>query len=129
MFVCGVDPGRTTGLVLYDSGSKIVFDSCLASSEEEIIAFLDLRASPVIVVEDFLGSGPRSADTVFTLKLLGFIVGWGTHHLEVEVCVQPPQWRKAFLDEAQQTFRVHKHRHLKDALAHIFAYLDRIGET
>lgn len=131
MRVCGIDPGRNTGVVIWDTeGSGVVAHDSI-SDKQCLVNWLESNVRhycSVVVVEDFIGAGPRSADTVFTLKLLGFIEGWCEFHCGLEVETQPPQWRKPFLDESQQFFHTHKLRHMKDALAHVFAYLDRIGE-
>ena len=127
MSVCGIDPGRTTGLVHCSNSGKILCAQA-AREHKDIVEFLRQLDSEttVVVMEDFLGSGPRSADAIFTIKLLGFVEGC-CHLMGLELIVQPPQWRKAFLDKAQMHFRVHKERHCKDALAHVYSYLERLG--
>lgn len=126
MRICGIDPGRETGLVIFDTALDDVTDFASCRSREDIVAFLAKGDCPVVVVEDFLGAGPRSADAIFTLKLLGFVEGVCQVLLNIIVEFQPPQWRKAFLDKAQGFFRVHKERHMKDALAHVFSYIERM---
>jgi len=126
MRVCGIDPGRTTGLVVCDV-SGVVIQALDVRDRESLVEFLTTHNPDVLVVEDFLGSGPRSADAIYTLKMLGFIEGC-SHYLGMFHVMQPPQWRRAFLDKAQLVFPYHKQRHCKDALAHVLAYLDRTQE-
>ena len=76
-----------------------------------------------VVIEDFVGSGPRSKDITDTIKLLGFLEGlckWK----DIPYTVQHPQKRMHMLDRAKSTdsFSTLGY-HAIDALAHVLAHV------
>jgi hypothetical protein len=75
--------------------------------------------SLTIVIEDFIGGGPRDAAIVHTIQVLGFLRLWAIYSgYTVEVRV--PQARKAFVNQAYQISqqRDKDSRHVNDATAH-----------
>lgn len=129
MFVAAFDPGRTTGYAQVAFGKQgadgvrpllTVFTKQLASVDEVRDQMMLTRMADVIIVEDFIGSGPRTADAVFTLKLVG-LLEYGFPN--TTVIMQNPQRRKPFVSIAREMLNAqHKDRHGADALAHILSW-------
>lgn len=133
----GVDPGGTIGTALYGYVEE-------GKSKEEPQPYwkLETWALPTqgslvevvrtwqahikgIVVEDFIGSGPRTHEAILTLKLVGGVIGMALA-FEIPYRVQYPQFRKAFVAQAQRMLPKDATIHEADALAHVLAYMKEI---
>jgi hypothetical protein len=126
MIVAAFDPGRVTGYARATIGDErvdgvyplISFGAKQLNTWEHVHhnLFADEWVD-IMIVEDFVGGGPRTTDAIHTLKLVG-LIQYGRR--DIPVIVQPPQFRRAFVEEARQLLEAkHKHRHGADALAHI----------
>lgn len=93
---------------------------------------LDEEYHLIVVMEDFLGAGYRNNDNKNTIKILGYIE-YLCKYYGYEYYIQPPQFRKPYLEEAQEYFKTYVDespvlkdswknksfsRHMVDALAH-----------
>ena len=138
MKIVGLDPGQTTGLAVvdYDINREELeltywtqFDCTDWSRQPELARWLAglLRENDthVVVIEQFVGGGPRGTYANETLRL----VGWFTAIAQLSnsrVLHKVPQARTAFLAKARRFIEFpHKNRHATDALAHIFSYVHR----
>jgi hypothetical protein len=126
MKVIAVDPGsRTHGFCYLDSRGKRIIrrfeTSHMVQIGSQIYALAVLQQVDVIVVEDFVGQGPRDIHASTTLRMVGFVEGLG-HLLGLTVAVQAPQIRKPYLTEAGHL--VGPGHHYTDATAHALAYVD-----
>ncbi len=129
MIVAAFDPGRTTGFAqaaFGKQGADGVRPLLSVSTKQlsDVSAVRDqmllARMADIIIVEDFIGAGPRTSDAVFTLKLVG-LLEYGFPN--TTVIMQNPQRRKPFVAMAREMLNAqHKDRHGADALAHIFAW-------
>ena len=127
MIVAAVDPGLTTGLASYETAYDLVLGTKETTDPVEVGWYLDwLRDTAeadgddvVVVVENYLGAGPRTAEATHTLQVLGF-VRWYAAMLGLPVVVQAPQQRLAYVTRATEL--APKLRHAGAALAHALAY-------
>ena len=123
MKVFSVDPGVTTGVSHYDLANKRVLAYGEMKSPLSVVRYLHqlwmTDAVDFVVVEDFVGSGPRDRNIIFTIKALGLVEGYAKF-LGIETTLQAPQTRKAFLDDAIKLLG--NGRHFIDALAHSLAF-------
>lgn len=126
----GIDPGVNTGFaslaidlpnppVLYHAfASKLPLHVAGYISEH----LLDNKHHPIlaVVIEDFVGQGLRDTHVKTSIAHLGFFRLW-SEYMGLQVVVQAPQIRKAFLSEAEK-LAGHISRHAVDATAHVLAY-------
>jgi hypothetical protein len=128
MKILAIDPGLTTGVAHYDSRTGKVLRAFDETSPVRVAEFMELlkrkREVGVVVLEDVIGQGPRDRYIVRTLKVLGFLEGYG-HLLGLEVVLHPPQTRKCMLDKAAKLSG--PGMHYTDALAHALAYASLKG--
>lgn len=139
----GLDPGVSTGLVLvrypalwrYHPDSVTIVHTEVVTEYGHITEFLDLAASQAdqyssrltVVMEDFVGSGPRNTEIVRSIKMCGHIEGTCEvqgFELVTQTSVQfKPFVREAtaLLENSKQEFSPHK----VSALAHILCCLER----
>ena len=121
--VVGVDPGHGThGFAVWDTMMSTPVGHFETPHMLEVAAVI-YTLSPAIhtlVVENFVGHGPRTKQAITTLKMLGFVEGLGLM-LGLNTVVQPPQWRKPFVERAGNMIG-HEH-HYTNALAHALAYV------
>ena len=124
--VIGIDPGKTSGVAFVDgcSGSVDIITCGDYDTRDSLYAtirhLVTVYHVDMVVIEDFIGSGPRTPAAILTLKLIGFLEGMLTE-LDITHRLQPPQWRKPFLREAKEFEGVPHHS--RDALAHALFYL------
>lgn len=134
--VIGIDPGGTIGFggCLRDQYS--MQDRYLVKTFDNIVNVWSLIAQGVgemnvkVVIEDFVGMGPRNRDSNLTIKQIGFIQYscelWG-----IPCEVAPPQTRKSELERAVRIVQdfddipTNKKRHAADALAHALVEVKR----
>ncbi len=126
MFIVAVDPGsRGHGFCYYDASKQKVVRYFETSHMLHIGATIDSLNSrglvDVVVIEDFVGQGPRDPNAIMTLRMLGFIEGFA-HFLGIEVVIQAPQIRRPFL--AQAGALVGAGHHFTDATAHALAFAE-----
>ena len=125
MLILGIDPGVTTGLALYDDvqGVLLAEDTQAPGRVYAILSeFLEKDVEDrAVVVESYVGAGPRTSEAVYTIKMLGFVEflcqSWGLALFD-----QAPQQRKHQVAQAKALLPQGPH-HAKDALAHALAYL------
>lgn len=123
MRILAIDPGVTTGVAHYNSRTKRIIAHFQTKNPMEVIEYMErLHKSgtvDIVVIEDFIGYGRRDAAVIKTIKNLGFFEGFA-HALKLEVQIQQPQMRKAFLSRA--TEMVGAEMHYTDATAHALAF-------
>lgn len=123
--VLAVDPGATTGLAVA-SQAGLLYRSQVAPHEvaKRVRSLLPAYLPQIIVVEDFVGGGPRTKWAKLTLEVIGRCLAVAELYA-VPVKRQAPQLRKAFLSEAKRLVAgKHADRHAADALAHALRYLN-----
>jgi len=98
MLVLGIDPGVTTGIALYDDeSSSVVYAKDVQSPVivyEVLQTFLEETVTDkAIIIESYVGAGPRTQEAVHTIKMVGFVEflcqSWG-----LTLFSQAPQQRK-----------------------------------
>ena len=104
--IVGIDPGGTTGLARVDASSGDLLECAEAKTTEGIRRSLVPWCSTngfdaIVVCEDFIGGGPRNADAIMTLKLIGFCEGVSLL-CSAKFVVQQPQVRRAYVEEARR---------------------------
>lgn len=127
MHVVGIDSGLTIGmahLVRGGTAEVLEFSSPVQAWDWMSVVYVTYDPYTRVAVEDFVGSGPRSAEITATIKQVGFF----QHGLELKGWrhdMQDPQRRKAFLREAAELLGLpgpvgtgHPMVHKQDALAH-----------
>jgi hypothetical protein len=123
MKIAGVDPGGTIGFVHYDADRKSVLRFFEAADIVNVMTTLrQLQLDEmldVVVVEDFIGYGPRDPHIIHTIKVLG-ATEYLCRFFGIPLVIQAPQQRKAFLKDAGELVG-HGH-HFTDALAHVLSY-------
>ena len=77
-----------------------------------------------VVIERFIGAGPRTSQSNETIKRIGFVQGYCDMY-SLKLVQQVPQQRYPGLIDAVSV--VGKKTHSADALAHIFAYCKKKG--
>jgi len=121
----GIDPGVTTGVCLAHElkGAIQAIDAKQIIRLDVLISWLDsLPTLAACIVEDYIGAGHRTTHAVHTIQTIGAIRGWAVRRGQT-ITMQPPQWRKAFVESARKMLSVrHGGRHKADALAHILAH-------
>ena len=117
-----IDPGGTTGLARVSLRGSLL-SSITTTKFETIIGYLLLTSPNVVIVEDFIGAGPRTREAIQVLKLIGKIEGV-CHIFGFPVVMQNPQMRKPYLAVIREQ-KLSITTHEKDAYAHALAYLDR----
>jgi hypothetical protein len=134
MLVAAFDPGLTTGYALADFAERddnpiVPFRLISAyplDSPADVVRKANESWADIIVVEDFVGSGPRTREATHTLKLVGYLQYFNITHFTSKTILHQPQWRKGYVALAEQVLREHPlcqyNKHAADALAHIFAY-------
>lgn len=114
-FIIGVDPGKTTGLCLYD-GDKFIYGK-EAESLHEVGVFLCAYGN-VVVAEDFIVSR-RPSEAKLPLKVLG-VVEYICHVGGFSLHIQSPSILKAMLPRVKQ---LSTSPHIRSACAHVEYYL------
>src|SRR4051812_46375557 len=100
--VLAIDPGITTGVVQVSMLGEIIAMSLIGDPPELIATMKELLPTH-IVIEDFVGAGPRTKEAIHVLKLIGIVTG-ASYVLGLNVLLQVPQERIPFLYEAKQRF-------------------------
>jgi len=141
MLVAAFDPGLTTGYALADFAERDdnpivpfrLIAACALATPHEVVQWATAKKPGVLIVEDFVGAGPRTREAIHTLKLVGYLQYLYTNGMLTETVRHQPQWRKAYVALASQVLREHPtiayNKHAADALAHIFAYQARMKPT
>ena len=127
--ILGIDPGLTTGVVKYSTLSEKVLGwshlTTLESCQDLPEQMLWLNTGDFhVVIEDFIGSGPRSSDMTQTIKMVGFF-----EHLcewkKIPYTMQHPQKRLSSVGRAHEMeFPTPLGSHAIAALAHVLTYLE-----
>lgn len=120
--IMGVDPGKTTGIAILDVESDKVFSTAVMTVEALVGCILTGHPT-VVVVEDYVGSGPRSAEAIRTLKLVGIVVG-ACEALRIPYSVRPPQVRLPHV-AASRARLPRRSIHERDAFAHVLSYREQ----
>lgn len=131
MYILAIDPGLTTGIALIDETGDLQECKTMSTVTDVIIYIDDFWESPeplrMVIVEDFVGAGPRTKEAIFVLKLIGAIVATcilnGTKYIE-----QAPQVRLPLHPDAQRRAPIGTSKHVIDAYAHALAYLESVHE-
>ena len=77
-----------------------------------------------VVIEDFVGAGPRDPNAILTIKYVGGF-SMMSKHLGYETIVRVPQMRRPFVGLAQSGYGLTtREKHAADALAHVLSYID-----
>lgn len=140
---CGLDPGVSIGMIIVRYPAEWRFNPLdvhilRSSVTTEYTPILDLieegeqRADHLgvrltVVMEDFVGSGPRNPDVTRSIKMCGWIEGL-CETRKLELITQTPLQMGPFERiAAQQLANAHIEYspHLRSALAHVLCYLER----
>ena len=124
MKIVAIDPGIHTGVAVVDEHGSIerTFMTTDQTEVYELIAGL-IETECMVVIEDFVGAGPRSTEIIFTLKLIGSIAGI-CYCCNLPLTIQVPQHRLPFVSEATRRVEKTTSKHAIDALAHALAYIE-----
>ena len=135
MLIAAFDPGKATGFAVLDTGANAVLEAGKLTdlfndpNEQQYLRSLLVTHRPdVVVVENYLGSGPRNPDNTNALKLIGFVSGTAQALLPgVTFRQQNPGTRKPWLKDSALalwgTTNYNKAQsHAVDALAHCLRY-------
>jgi hypothetical protein len=124
MYIVGIDPGRTNGVcILRVEGNVVTVHASYETTDVQTVAaelenWAEFDRQTTVVIEDFVGSGMRSADHVWTMKAVGFFQLLSIR-LGLQTRLNPPQARYAFITEAE-TLGLTSHR--KAAGAHALSW-------
>lgn len=127
-FIIAVDPGsKTHGFACIDISGATEQEPYNVHDFWETEHMLDIanvihgrkENIHMVIVENFVGNGPRDVHAVRTLKMLGFIEGF-CRYFDIPVTIQNPQMRRGFLTSAETI--VGGLYHYTDAMAHALAY-------
>jgi len=141
--VLGIDPGVTNGYAVVSDvmGDRQYVETCGWTQSPSVLGeVIELKKYILrdfwVVVEDFVGAGPRNADNKRTIETLGFV-----RHLcalrNIECKVRQPQTRLAYVERADFLVpreRVHgeqeawnQHRvHIVQAAAHALSWMNHL---
>src|SRR4051812_28771729 len=98
MQVLDVDPEYSTGMAYLNEDGELV-SSFLATDAAQVLERVQ-KHEGLVVIEDFVGAGPRTKEAIFVLKLIGGVTA--TCYLENKECViQVPQQRIPLIYEAK----------------------------
>lgn len=122
MRVVAIDPGLTIGVAEVTTNPLRVV-TFATDDPIEVVTFLT-GTYDAVVVENFVGGGPRTKEAIHTLKVLGF-VQYYAQFLGLPVTLQQPQMRKHKVSEAKSLLKTAT-PHEIDALAHALALVARI---
>ena len=125
MKVLAIDPGISTGMAwVSDEGELIA--SVVTDSKSHILQLLQefAHSDYTVVIEDFVGAGPRTKEAIFVLKLIGFVTAVCLIY-EYPLHLQVPQQRLPLLSEAKQRAPKGAIIHAVDAYAHALAYQEK----
>jgi hypothetical protein len=126
MLILAVDPGLTTGVAVYDAEHSQLL-ATLETKDPLKVGSLILGYelfNTTVVVENYVGAGPRTAEATHTLQVLGF-VRWYAAMLGLPVVVQAPQQRLPYVTRATEL--APKTKHAAAALAHAIAFAAKQG--
>ncbi len=125
--VIGIDPGLTTGFVVYDTILEEVIESKQTQDQMYVTNRLKAYRSQsvlAVIIEDFVGAGPRDPMAIHTIKTLGLHQGV-SEWLGFVTIIRAPQSRRPFVELAKQAKGMPAHnKHAADAMAHVYSYLD-----
>lgn len=131
MRILGVDPGRTTGVALGEfnnEGELWRHREFEIMSLDKLVKFIQSINPTKIVVEDFVGAGPRTKDSNNVHQLIGAVRGTAVI-LGIPCHVAVPQRRLPFLVPARKLLVKSGGKqspHKEDALAHVLAYWEKL---
>lgn len=131
-----LDPGLTTGFALIKFDPRTMDLISLQVSQERKEDAKAWGSKPMdilisekpnfLVIEDFIGAGPRTKESNYVLKMIGAYEAMGSK-LGAEVSVQANSMRRPFLKGGVNFYRSLKGtnpcHHGKDALAHGLRFL------
>jgi hypothetical protein len=126
--VVAIDPGRTIGVSWVTEDGRFI-SSQITDDPQTVIQIMEGPNAPsiiAVVIEDYIGAGFRDSDSVYTIKLIGFLYGFSRWR-GYKTVMQFPQERKSFLAEALQKLEDTDLKgvtpHHIDSLAHALRYL------
>ena len=137
MKILAIDPGLTIGYCYIDVNSKTGTINMLGVDEERVEDYKPFTSHPMnlirasvldyLVVEDFVGAGPRTKEATGTLKMIGAFEMLA-HERGIPFKLQTNIMRKPCLKEGVTIFRAlnegrYPCHHGKDALAHALRFL------
>lgn len=125
--IIAVDPGYSTGVVAIDLEGGIVAGRVIEINNalEELLNLVDENETRLVIVEDFVGAGPRTKEAIFVLKLIGAIRG-ACYVKKIPFLVQVPQKRIPYVPDAKRHAAPGTSRHIIDALAHVLCWMDSL---
>lgn len=126
MLILSIDPGVTTGIVSVNTEDKSIEARQVKGIYKASTVIINMmrKSNPymVVVIEDFVGAGKRDNDIVDTIKLLGY-VQLLCKNLPIDCITQHPQYKHPFMEVAELRYSGSKVEHIKDAYAHLLAYI------
>lgn len=114
---------------MFDLRTEQLYEWLQTREPTEVVALLERfvpSKAPVraVVIEDFVGSGPRDPNAILTIKYVG---GFAmiSRHLGFETIIRVPQMRRPFVGQSQSGYGLTtREKHAADALAHILSFID-----
>lgn len=112
-----IDPGLTHGWARWNED---MFHAAGQTTEPNVLfKMIENDKLTVVVIEDFVGGGPRNQYAIHTLKMIGGFE-WVARRLGIRVAIHGPIIRKPYMELAKQKgYPIHA----TDAIAHALAFL------
>ena len=123
--IMAIDPGYSTGAVIIGLDGNMVGGREI-ETEEEVLDWIIGSRPNLVIIEDFVGAGPRTKEAITVLKFIGKIIGL-CYVIRIPVVMQAPQVRIPLHHDAEELLPKGTSVHIVDAFAHALAWLEREG--
>lgn len=130
--VVAYDPGHHSGFAVFVDGelveTALFYGLDMPTEWETLLWAIDRhKDAGVMVIEDYVGAGPRTRTNVPVIKLIGALTALARDR-GITPVVQGPNRRVPFVKQAKELSLAlksnsYKSRHVHDAAAHGLAYL------
>jgi len=125
--VLSIDPGVTTGVALVQIYDGKLLETHIITDVHELsrlVQRVGLEMSVFGVIEDFVGSGPRTNEAIFVLKLIGRLEAI-CESVDMPYVLRAPQARIPLVNEAKKRTERGTSPHIIAAYAHALALIEK----
>lgn len=116
--IIGIDPGKSTGLCVFDDGEMIYGKE--AHSAEEVIDFIDEYDPDLVVMEDFIVSR-RPSNAKEPIKVIG-VVEFHCRKKGIKIDLQSPSVLTLMMKRADG---LHGSIHVRSSCAHVLYNIEK----